>query len=45
MNRFQRHSDRPLRLGQVDIGFWNYFPVSVPLTIVTLVIGTLRMWL
>ena len=29
----------------VEITFWDYFRVGAPLTIVTLVIGTLWMWL
>ena len=29
----------------VAIGFWDYFRVGAPLTIITLVIGTLWMWL
>jgi Na+/H+ antiporter NhaD/arsenite permease-like protein len=28
----------------VEIGFWDYFRVGAPLTIVTLTIGTLWMW-
>jgi Na+/H+ antiporter NhaD/arsenite permease-like protein len=31
--------------GGVEIGFWDYFRVGAPLTIVTLVIGTLWLWL
>jgi Na+/H+ antiporter NhaD/arsenite permease-like protein len=27
------------------ISFWDYFPVGAPLTVITLVIGTLWMWL
>jgi Na+/H+ antiporter NhaD/arsenite permease-like protein len=29
----------------VEISFWAYFRVGAPLTIITLVIGTLWMWL
>jgi Na+/H+ antiporter NhaD/arsenite permease-like protein len=29
----------------VEIGFWDYFRVGAPLTITTLVIGTLWLWL
>jgi Na+/H+ antiporter NhaD/arsenite permease-like protein len=29
----------------VVIGFWNYFRVGAPLTIITLAIGTLWLWL
>jgi Na+/H+ antiporter NhaD/arsenite permease-like protein len=29
----------------VPIGFWDYFRVGAPLTIITLGIGTLRLWL
>jgi Na+/H+ antiporter NhaD/arsenite permease-like protein len=29
----------------VEIGFWDYFRVGAPLTIITLVIGTLWLWL
>jgi Na+/H+ antiporter NhaD/arsenite permease-like protein len=29
----------------VEISFWDYFRVGAPLTIITLVIGTLWMWL
>jgi Na+/H+ antiporter NhaD/arsenite permease-like protein len=32
-------------VGGVEIGFWDYFRVGAPLTIVTLVIGTLWLWL
>jgi Na+/H+ antiporter NhaD/arsenite permease-like protein len=31
--------------GGVEIGFWDHFRVGAPLTIVTLVIGTLWLWL
>jgi Na+/H+ antiporter NhaD/arsenite permease-like protein len=31
--------------GGVTIGFWDYFRVGAPLTITTLVIGTLWLWL
>lgn len=31
--------------GGVVIGFWDYFRVGAPLTIITLVIGTLWLWL
>ena len=31
--------------GGVEIGFWDYFRVGAPLTIITLVIGTLWLWL
>jgi Na+/H+ antiporter NhaD/arsenite permease-like protein len=30
--------------GGVTIGFWNYFRVGAPLTIITLAIGTLWLW-
>jgi Na+/H+ antiporter NhaD/arsenite permease-like protein len=30
--------------GGVEIGFWNYFRVGAPLTVITLVIGTLWLW-
>jgi Na+/H+ antiporter NhaD/arsenite permease-like protein len=30
--------------GGVEIGFWSYFRVGAPLTVVTLVIGTLWLW-
>jgi Na+/H+ antiporter NhaD/arsenite permease-like protein len=30
--------------GGVAIGFWSYFRVGAPLTIITLVIGTLWLW-
>jgi Na+/H+ antiporter NhaD/arsenite permease-like protein len=30
--------------GGVAIGFWNYFRVGAPLTVITLVIGTLWLW-
>jgi Na+/H+ antiporter NhaD/arsenite permease-like protein len=29
----------------VVIGFWDYFRVGAPLTIITLAIGTLWLWL
>jgi Na+/H+ antiporter NhaD/arsenite permease-like protein len=29
----------------VTIGFWDYFKVGAPLTAITLVIGTLWLWL
>jgi Na+/H+ antiporter NhaD/arsenite permease-like protein len=29
----------------VKIGFWDYFRVGAPLTIITLTIGTLWLWL
>jgi Na+/H+ antiporter NhaD/arsenite permease-like protein len=29
----------------IVIGFWDYFKVGAPLTIITLVIGTLWLWL
>jgi len=29
----------------VEISFWGYFRVGAPLTVITLVIGTLWMWL
>lgn len=32
-------------IGGVEIGFWDYFRVGAPLTITTLVIGTLWLWL
>jgi Na+/H+ antiporter NhaD/arsenite permease-like protein len=28
----------------VEIGFWDYFRVGAPLTIITLTIGTLWLW-
>jgi Na+/H+ antiporter NhaD/arsenite permease-like protein len=31
--------------GGVDIGFWDYFRVGAPLTLTTLAIGTLWLWL
>jgi Na+/H+ antiporter NhaD/arsenite permease-like protein len=31
--------------GGVEIGFWDYFRVGAPLTVTTLVIGTLWLWL
>jgi Na+/H+ antiporter NhaD/arsenite permease-like protein len=32
-------------VGGVEIGFWDHFRVGAPLTIITLVIGTLWLWL
>jgi Na+/H+ antiporter NhaD/arsenite permease-like protein len=32
-------------VGGVEIGFWDYFRLGAPLTIITLVIGTLWLWL
>jgi len=29
----------------VEIGFWDYFKVGGPLTLLTLLIGTLWLWL
>jgi len=29
----------------LSIGFWDYFRVGAPLTIITLAIGTLWLWL
>jgi Na+/H+ antiporter NhaD/arsenite permease-like protein len=29
----------------VEIGFWDYFKVGAPLTLLTLLIGTLWLWL
>jgi len=29
----------------VDIGFWDYFKVGAPLTLLTLIVGTLWLWL
>ena len=29
----------------VEIGFWDYFKVGAPLTLFTLVIGTIWLWL
>ncbi|MFL5266926.1 MAG: anion transporter [Stellaceae bacterium] len=33
------------RAGGVEIGFWDYFKVGAPLTILTLTLGTLWLWL
>jgi Na+/H+ antiporter NhaD/arsenite permease-like protein len=33
------------RAGGVEIGFWDYFRVGAPLTILTLILGTLWLWL
>ena len=33
------------RAGGVEIGFWDYFRVGAPLTILTLIFGTLWLWL
>jgi Na+/H+ antiporter NhaD/arsenite permease-like protein len=30
--------------GGVEVGFWDYFRVGAPLTIITLTIGTLWLW-
>jgi Na+/H+ antiporter NhaD/arsenite permease-like protein len=29
---------------RVEISFWDYFRVGAPLTVITLVIGTLWLW-
>jgi len=38
-------SFNPAAAGGVEIGFWDYFKVGAPLTLLTLLIGTLWLWL